>query len=107
MPKQIGHSKALRPSAKTNRRAEPQQGDPIVEPNTSQLQDGSGPGRPAPALSDLGRYCASVLAVTAIESGLDEAGLRSLFARCAQAGYGFPPECEAAVLAEHAALKAS
>jgi hypothetical protein len=37
---------------------------------------------------------------------VDEDGLRRLFARCAEAGYGFAPECEAAVLAEHAALRA-
>ena len=33
-----------------------------MEPNTSHLQDGSGPGRPAPALSEGSRYLASVLA---------------------------------------------
>jgi hypothetical protein len=100
-----------------------------VEPNTSHLQDGSGPGQPgpsaaaailarfrkigrgrpaaAPVLTPFGRYCASVLAATAIESGVDEDGIRRLFARCAEVGYGFPAECEAAVLAEHAALRAS
>ena len=99
-----------------------------MEPNTSHLQDGSGPGRPArsaaeiiacfrkigpaapaaaPVLPPFGRYCAAVLAATAIESGVDEDGVRRLFARCAEVGYGFPAECEAAVLAEHAALKAS
>ena len=66
-----------------------------------------GAGGPAPVLTPFGRYCASVLAATAIESGVDEDGLRRLFARCAEAGYGFPAECEAAVPAEHAALKAS
>jgi len=66
-----------------------------------------GPGGPAPVLTPFGRYCASVLAALAIESGVDEDGIRRLFARCAEAGYGFPAECEAAVLAEHAALKAS
>ena len=60
-----------------------------------------------PALSEVGRYCASVLAATAIESGVDEDGIRRLFARCAEAGDGFPPECEAAVLAEHANLWAT
>ena len=49
----------------------------------------------------------SVLAATAVESGVGEDGIRRLFAGCAEAGYGFPPECEAAVLAEHAALRAS
>jgi len=78
-----------------------------VEPNTSHLQDGSGPGRPAPALSEGSRYLASVLAALALESGVDEDGLRRLFARCAEVSYGFPAECEAGVLAEHAALEAS
>jgi len=79
-----------------------------VEPNTRPLQSsGSTPEQAAPALSDLGRYCASVLAATAVESGVGEDGIRRLFAGCAEAGYGFPPECEAAVLAEHAALRAS
>ena len=75
--------------------------------SSSPLQPGEAAVQAAPALSDLGRYCASVLAATAIESGVDEDGIRRLFARCADAGYGFPAECEAAVLAEHAALKAS
>ena len=77
--------------------------------NTSPLQPADGPAAAAPAapeLSPIGRYCASVLAATAIESGVDEGGVRRLFARCAEVGYGFPPECEAAVLAEHAALRA-
>ncbi len=98
-----------------------------MEPNTRPLQDDSDPGRPAspaagilarfrrigcgrpapaPVLTPFGRYCASVLAALAIESGVDEDGFRRLFAGCAEAGYGFPPECEAAVLAEHAALRA-
>ena len=78
--------------------------------NTSPLPGADGPDpaeQAAPALSSFGRYCASILAATAIESGVDEHGIRRLFARCAEAGYGFPPECEAAVLAEHAALRAS
>jgi hypothetical protein len=79
--------------------------------NTSPLQSSAdGPeaaAQAAPALSEGSRYLASVLAATAIESGVDEDGIRRLFARCAEAGYGFLPECEAAVLAEHAALKAS
>jgi len=78
-----------------------------VEPNTRPLQSsGSTPEQAAPALSDLGRYCASVLAATAIQSGVDEDGIRRLFARCAEVGYGFPPGCEAAALAEFAALRA-
>ena len=77
-----------------------------MEPNTSHLQDGSGPGRPAPALSEGSRYLASVLAALALESGVDEDGIRRLFARCAEVGYGFPPGCEAAALAEFAALRA-
>jgi hypothetical protein len=43
----------------------------------------------------------------AIESGVDEDGIRRLLARFEGLGYGFPPECEAAVLSELAALKAS
>ena len=74
--------------------------------SSSPLQSGEAASQAAPALSDLGRYCASVLAAVAIESGVDEDGIRRLFAGCAEAGYGFPPECEAAVLAEHAALRA-
>ena len=81
-----------------------------MEPNTSHVQDGSGPGRPAssaaPALSEASRYLASVLAATALNSGVAELGLRRLFTRCAEAGYCFPAECEAAVLAKHAALRA-
>jgi hypothetical protein len=86
-----------------------------VEPNTSHLQDGSDPGQPerraaaqaAPALSEAGRYCASVLAATALNSGVDEHGLRRLFTGCDEAGLGLGPDFEAAVLSEHAALRAS
>jgi hypothetical protein len=80
-----------------------------MDANTCHLQDGSGPGQtaPVPVLTPFGRYCASVLAALAIESGVDEDGIRRLFARCAEAGYGLPAECEAAVLAAHAALRAS
>jgi len=74
-----------------------------VELNTRPLQ----PAQAAPDLSPLGRYCVSVLASTAHRSGVDEDGISRLFAGCAEAGYGFAPECEAAVLAELAALKAS
>jgi len=82
-----------------------------VEPNTSHVQDGSGPGRPAssaaPALSEASRYLASVLAATALNSGVAELGLRRLFTGCDEAGLGLGPDFETAVLAEHAALKAS
>jgi len=66
-----------------------------VEPNTSHVQDGSGPGRPAssaaPALSEASRYLASVLAATAIESGVDELGLRRLFTGCDEAASAWVP----------------
>jgi hypothetical protein len=81
--------------------------------NTSPLQpsadgpDTTGPAAPAPALSPLGRSCASVLAATAIESGVDEHGIRRLFARCAETGFGLSADFEAGVLAEFAALRAS
>jgi hypothetical protein len=83
--------------------------DPRMNANTSPLRGADDPdaaAQAAPALSPFGHYCASVLAATAIESGVDEDGIRRLFARCAEAGYGFAPECEAAVLSEHAALRA-
>jgi hypothetical protein len=105
------HSKALRlidqdaPEGGTPRK------DPRMDASISPLQPADGGPDAAdqgtPVLSEDGRYCASVLAATAIESGVDEDGIRRLFARCAEAGYGFPAECEVAVLAEHAALKAS
>jgi hypothetical protein len=76
--------------------------------NTSPLQSADGsdtPGRAAPGLSPLGRYCASVLAAEAFESGVDEHGIRRLFARCAETGFGLSADFEAGVLAEHAALR--
>jgi hypothetical protein len=36
-----------------------------------------------------------------------EQGIRRLFAACDELGYGFPPECETAVLSEYAALRTS
>ena len=38
---------------------------------------------------------------------MDEAGIRRLFTGCDEAGLGLGPDFEAAVLAEHAALRAS
>ena len=80
-----------------------------MQRNTSPLRGADDPaaaGQAVPALSPFGRYCASVLAASAVESGVDEDGIRRLFARCAEVGYGFPPGCEAAALAEFAALRA-
>jgi hypothetical protein len=54
------------------------------------------------------RYPARVLASTALSASTTPAGasakIRGLFAGCAQAGYAFPSQAEAAVMAELAAL---
>lgn len=81
-----------------------------MQRNTSPLHGADDPGaagQAVPALSPFGQYCASVLAATAVESGVDEDGIRRLFAGLDEAGYGFRPESVAAVLSEYAALKAS
>ena len=60
--------------------------------------------QPAPS----SRYPAWVLASTALSASTTPAGasakVRGLFAGCAEAGYGFPDECQATVMAELAAL---
>ena len=68
----------------------------------------------APELSPAGRYCARMLAVLAylpaVRAGRPaeaEEKIRGLFLGLEERGYGFPPECEAAVLSELAALRAS
>ncbi len=73
-----------------------------MELNTRPLQ----PAQAAPDLSPLGRYCVSVLASTAHRSGVDEDGIRRLFARCDQVGLGLGPGFEASVLSEFAAMEA-
>ena len=58
-----------------------------------------------------GRYPAWVLALTALSASTTPAGalakVRGLFAGCAQAGFGFPSQAEAAVMAELQALAAA
>jgi hypothetical protein len=82
-----------------------------VRANTSPLQSSAdspeAAAQAAPALSEVGLYCASVLAATALNSGVDELGLRRLFTGCDETGLGLGPDFEAAVLSEHAALRAS
>ena len=60
--------------------------------------------QPAPSI----RYPAYVLASTALSASTTPAGalakVRGLFAGCAQAGFGFPSQAKAAVMAELAAM---
>jgi len=72
------------------------------------------PGKPCtagPEGDHVARYAASVLAATALDSSTtpEEAAekVRGLFAGLAEAGYGFPPECQAGVLSELAAMGAA
>jgi hypothetical protein len=65
--------------------------------------------RPAddnPVLSPVSRSAIRMIAVTACESGVTTEGIRVLFARLAQAGFGLSPVFEAGVLRELAALRA-
>lgn len=70
--------------------------------------NGEHPQDPAePGLSPDVRYCAAVLAAGAFRSGVTEDGIRRLFARLEELGYGFGPDAEAGVLSELAVLGAS
>jgi len=71
------------------------------------------PGAAEAALTPFGRYCAHIFAVVAYRSTLTAGGhaaaaekVRGFFTGCAEAGYGFPSVCEAAVLSELAAIAA-
>ena len=61
-----------------------------------------------PQAAPSSRYPARVLASTALSASTTLAGasakVRGLFAGCTQAGYGFPDECQATVMAELQAL---
>jgi hypothetical protein len=59
---------------------------------------------PQAALSPFARYTARSLAASAFSFGVDAEGIRDVFAGCEERGFGLPPEVEAVVLSELAAM---